>query len=110
VHRYKCENPECRYSKEGGVILKSADPLEKCPKCGYLVKEARWRKVNLVHDRGVRHEAVLVGMVTIANGLLKMGQSIVSGHTYAKLEAAQLSLDNELSRFRASIVKKPDKS
>lgn len=109
MHRYKCENPECRYSKEGGVILKSAEPLEKCPKCGYLVKEARWRRVNFLQARGVRQEAALVGMVTIANGLLKMGHSIVSGHTYAKLEAAQLALDDELVRFRARIAKKPDK-
>lgn len=110
MHRYKCENPECRYSKEGGVVLKSAEPLETCPKCGRLVKEAARRRVNFLQVRGIRQEAALVGMVTIANGLLKMGHSIVSRDAYAKLEAAQLALEDELTKFRAKVTKRPDKS
>lgn len=110
MHRYKCENPECRYSKEGGVVLKSSERLEQCPKCGRLVKEAPWRRVNLLQVRGIRQEAALVGMVTIANGLLKMGNTIVSRETYAKLEAAQLALEDELAKFRAKVARKPDKS
>lgn len=110
MHRYKCENPECRYSPKGGVILKSAEALEKCPKCGYLVKEVPWKKVNLLQAKRLRHEAILVGMVTVANGLLKMGHLILSGSTYAKLEALQLALEDELTTFRASVSKKPGKS